>query len=33
MTGNLPMLGIGSGANELPIGKSLRCLTTVATYD
>jgi hypothetical protein len=27
------MLGIGSGAIELPIGKSLQCLTTVATYD
>jgi len=27
------MLGIGPGAIELPIGKSLRCLTTVATYD
>jgi hypothetical protein len=33
MTGKLPMLGIGSGAIELPIGKSLQCLTTVAPYD
>jgi hypothetical protein len=33
MTGNLTMLGIGSGAIGLPIGKSLQCLTTVAPYD